>query len=111
MAITGGAVLAGFRSTHHGLYSAICFCVDILAQQRKYEEFTGLKQGTMTVMDYRDKFTRLSRFAPTIVATEEERCKRYEWGLNLNIRAALTTMARDNFDDFVSATIRAKDVE
>ena len=75
------------------------------AQQRKYEEFTSLKQGEMIVMDYRDKFTWLSRFAPTMVATDEERCRRFEWGLNLNIRAALTTMARDNFDDFVSAAI------
>ena len=81
------------------------------AQQRKYEEFTSLKQGNMTVMDYRDKFTQLSRFAPTMVATEEERCRRFEWGLNLNIRAAQTTMAHDNFDDFVSAAIRAEDVE
>ena len=65
----------------------------------------------MTVMDYRDKLTRLSRFAPIMVATEEERCRRFEWGLNLNIRAALTTMARENFDDFMSAAIRAEDVE
>ena len=46
-----------------------------------------------------------------MVTIEEERCRIFEWGLNLNIRAALTTMARDNFDDFVSAAIRAKEVE
>ena len=51
----------------------------------------------MTVIDYRDKITRLSRFAPTMVASEEERRRRFEWGLNLNIRAALAPRARDNF--------------
>ena len=65
----------------------------------------------MTVMDYLDKFTRLSRFAPTMVASEEERRRRSEWGLNLIIRAALAPMARDNFVDFVSAAIRAENVE
>ena len=65
----------------------------------------------MTVIDYLDKYTRLSRFAPTMVASEDERCKRFEWGLNLIIRAALATMARDNFVDFVSAAIRVENVD
>ena len=51
----------------------------------------------MTVIDYRDKFLRLSRFAPIVVASEEERRRRFEWGLNLIIRAALTTMGGDNW--------------
>ena len=70
-----------------------------------------MKHGNITVMDYRDKFTRLSRFTPTMVASEEEWRRRFEWGLNLIIRVALAAMARDNFVDFVSASIRAENVE
>ena len=65
----------------------------------------------MTVMCYRDKFIRLSRFAPIVVASEEERRRRFEWRLNLIIRVALATMAHDNVVDFVSAAIRAENVE
>ena len=45
-----------------------------------------------------------------MVASEEERRRRFEWGLNLIIRAALATVGRDNFVDFVSAAIRVENV-
>ena len=41
------------------------------------------------MIDYRDKFIRLSRFALIVVTSEEEQRRRFEWGLNLTIRAAL----------------------
>ena len=40
------------------------------ARHPKAREFLELKQGTMTMLEYMDKFTELSRFADDYVATD-----------------------------------------
>ena len=40
-----------------------------IARHVKAQEFLELKQGTMTVMDYVARFTKLARFADDYVAT------------------------------------------
>jgi hypothetical protein len=37
----------------------------------KKKEFMSLKQGSMSVSEYRDKFIQLSRYAPDEVAEDE----------------------------------------
>ncbi|XP_057522612.1 uncharacterized protein LOC130802622 [Amaranthus tricolor] len=44
---------------------------------RKQEEFMNLSQGSMTIQDYTDKFTELSRFAPHACPTEAQKVLRY----------------------------------
>ena len=39
----------------------------------KAEEFRSLKQGSMTVPEYRDKFAQLSRYAPNEVANDADK--------------------------------------
>jgi hypothetical protein len=39
----------------------------------KQKEFLALKQGSMSVSEYRDKFTQLSRYAPDEVDTDPKR--------------------------------------
>jgi hypothetical protein len=39
----------------------------------KNQEFLSLKQGNMTVSEYRDRFIRLSRYAPEEVADDERK--------------------------------------
>jgi hypothetical protein len=39
----------------------------------KNKEFLSLTQGNMTVSEYRDRFTQLSRYAPEEVDTDEKR--------------------------------------
>jgi len=39
----------------------------------KQEEFHALKQGSMTVAEYHDKFTQLSRYAPGEVAKDSDK--------------------------------------
>jgi hypothetical protein len=39
----------------------------------KQEEFRALKQGYMTVSEYRDKFAQLSRYAPNEVANDADK--------------------------------------
>jgi hypothetical protein len=47
----------------------------------KKQEFLALKQGTMSVGEYRDKFIQLSRYAPTDVADDEEKQDHFREGL------------------------------
>ena len=50
-------------------------------------EFHNLKQRQMSVIEYQREFTRLSKYAPEILVSEEEKCHRFEDGLNDHIRA------------------------
>ena len=58
-------------------------------RQAKYEEFMRLRQGSMTVQEYYAKFTELERFAPIYANNEIERARKFEMGLNLQIREGL----------------------
>ena len=42
-----------------------------LVQERKEDEFIRFRQGTQTVAEYESQFTRLSKFAPELVMTEQ----------------------------------------
>ncbi|XP_057476958.1 uncharacterized protein LOC130764673 [Actinidia eriantha] len=54
-------------------------------RMQKEQEFMSLKKGTISVGEYEEKFTALSRFAPEMVRTEELKCRRFEQGLDLQI--------------------------
>ena len=53
-------------------------------------EFHNLKQRQMSVTKYQREFTRLSKYAPEILVSEEERRRKFEDGLNDHIRAHVT---------------------
>jgi hypothetical protein len=48
----------------------------------KKKEFLSLKQGNMSVSEYRDKFIQLSRYAPDEVANDERKQEHFMEGLN-----------------------------
>ena len=48
------------------------------ARHVKAQEFLELKQGTMTVIEYVDRFTELARFADDYVATDMAKVRRFE---------------------------------
>jgi hypothetical protein len=48
----------------------------------KKKEFPSLKQGSMSVSEYRDKFIQLSRYAPDEVAEDERKQEHFIEGLN-----------------------------
>ncbi|XP_059658743.1 uncharacterized protein LOC132305073 [Cornus florida] len=50
------------------------------------KEFDGLKQGSMTVTEYENKFTSLLRFTPGIANDEEGKIEKFVDGLHLTIR-------------------------
>ena len=44
---------------------------------QKKRQFLNLIQGNKTVAEYEDRFNALSHFAPTLVNTEEKRCRHF----------------------------------
>ena len=59
------------------------------ARHAKAQEFLELKQGTMTVMDYVARFTKLAHFVEDYVATDMAKVRRFENGLKLSIRGRI----------------------
>jgi hypothetical protein len=47
----------------------------------KKEKFLALKQGEMSVIEYKDKFVELSRYAPKEVADDEKKQELFMEGL------------------------------
>ncbi|XP_027155548.1 uncharacterized protein LOC113755883, partial [Coffea eugenioides] len=62
----------------------------------------------MSVAEYEVQFTKLFRFAPELVATEQGRVKRFVQGLNVKIQEGLAAVRLDTFADAVE---RAQRVE
>ena len=59
------------------------------ARHAKAREFLELNQGTMTVMEYMAKFTKLAHFADDNVATNMANVRKFKDGLKLSIRGKI----------------------
>ena len=55
------------------------------ARHAKAREFLELKQGTMTVLEYVAKFTKLAHFNDDYVSIDIAKVKKFEDGLKLSI--------------------------
>ena len=67
----------------------------------KSREFLVLKQGSMTVLKYIAKFTKLARFRDDYVATYMAKVRKFEDGLKLSIRGKITGFLLQNIDSMV----------
>ena len=56
-----------------------------LTRYTKAREFLGLRQGSMTVLEYVAKFTELARFRDDYMATNMDKVGKFEDGLKLSI--------------------------
>jgi hypothetical protein len=63
----------------------------------KKKEFLSLKQGNMSVSEYRDKFIQLSRYAPDEVADDERKKEHFTEGLNGPLQYALVAHTFPSF--------------
>jgi hypothetical protein len=52
----------------------------------KEEEFRNLRQGSMTVNQYIQKFTKLARYAPDDINSDRKKPRRFIKGLNASLR-------------------------
>ena len=74
-------------------------------------EFQNLKQRQMSVTEYQREFTRLSKYSPEILVSEEERCRKFEDGLNDHIRAYLTGFCHEDFSKIVTCALNIERVK
>ena len=75
------------------------------ARHAKAQEFLELKQGTMTVIEYVDRFTELARFADDYVAIDMAKVKRFENGLKLSIRGRIVGLHLQDMDSMVGTSL------
>jgi hypothetical protein len=61
------------------------------------KEFLSLKQGNMSVSEYRDKFIQLSRYAPDEVVDDERKQEHFIEGLNGPLQYALVAHTFPSF--------------
>ena len=74
-------------------------------------EFHNLKQRQMSVTEYKREFTRLSKYAPEMLVTEEEKCRKFEDGLNDYIRAHVIGFFHDDFSKIVTYALNVERVK
>ena len=79
-----------------------------LVQVKRENDFIRLRQGALSLAKYETQFTKLSKFAPELVATEERRLRRFVQRLNVEIQE---TLAAVQIDTFIEALEKAQRIE
>ncbi|MQM22703.1 hypothetical protein Taro_055758 [Colocasia esculenta] len=75
-------------------------------QDRIEQEFLSLTQGSMTVLEYEARFSKLSKYAPHIVADERRKIKKFVMGLKPSLRTRLVAFDHRTLDEALSAACR-----
>ena len=70
-----------------------------------------MKQRKMSVIEYHREFTPLSKYAPEMLVIEEEKCRKFEDGLNDYIRAHVTGFFHDDFSKIVTCALNVERVK
>nr|XP_027124207.1 uncharacterized protein LOC113740892 [Coffea arabica] len=79
-----------------------------LIQEKRENEFIKVKRGASSVAEYEGKFTKFSKYALELVATERRRIRRFVQGLNVEIQEGL---AAAQISTFPEALEKAQRVE
>ncbi|WVZ19076.1 hypothetical protein V8G54_006398, partial [Vigna mungo] len=75
------------------------------AKQQRESQFLALRQGSMSVQDYKERFEYLAHFY-TQNMSEEWECRRFEQGLRHHLLKALVHLKINEFPELVEqATI------
>ncbi|KAK1609036.1 hypothetical protein QYE76_032709 [Lolium multiflorum] len=70
------------------------------------DEFRELKQGRMSVVEYRDRFLTLSRYAPDETDTNEKRKERFLNGLHDEMQTVLVNIPFADLEALVDSSIQ-----
>jgi hypothetical protein len=71
----------------------------------KREEFRSLRHKSMTMSEYRDRFTQLSRYAPNEVANDVDKQRHFLKGLNDDLRLHLKITMYPDYQMLVNRAI------
>ena len=69
-------------------------------------QFTELKQGSKSIIQYLDEFTRLSRYTPHMVADEKEKTQRFIDGFYTPLLQYIEPMGIESFTKAVDVATR-----
>ena len=61
--------------------------------------------------EYQREFTQLSKYAPKMLVTKEEKCRKFEDGLNDHIRAQVIGFSHDDFYEIVTCALNVERVK
>ena len=75
------------------------------------KEFHNSKQRQMSVIEYQREFTRLSKYTPEMLVIEEEKCRKFEDGLNDYIQAYVIGFGHDDFSKIVTCALNVERVK
>jgi len=78
--------------------------------EERRREFISLRQRQLSVAEYEREFVTLSQYGREIVLTEAERCRRFEEGLNDNIKVMITALEITYFSKLVDAASKVERV-
>ncbi|MQL80362.1 hypothetical protein Taro_012808, partial [Colocasia esculenta] len=70
------------------------------------QEFLSLTQGSITVLEYEARFSKLSKYAPHIVSDERRKGKKLVIGLKPSLRSRLVAFDHRTLDEALSAACR-----
>ena len=70
-----------------------------------------MKQRQLSVIEYLREFTRLSKYAPEMLVTEEEKCRKFEDDLNDHIRAHVIGFFHDDFSKIMTCALNVERVK
>ena len=74
-------------------------------------EFHNLKQRQSSVTEYVREFTRLSKYAPEMLVSEEEKFCKFEDGLSDHIRAHVIGFCHDDFSKITTCALNVERVK
>ena len=80
----------------------------ISVHEKKRKEFLYLTQGGHTVMEYDQEFTKLSRFARSLVATERDRVERFVNGLRMSLQKDLALCELSSHAEALDKALKAE---
>ncbi|XP_049394664.1 uncharacterized protein LOC125858949 [Solanum stenotomum] len=63
----------------------------------KKKEFLNLRQRGMSIVEYEERFLRLSRYAGGIIKEEKDKCRKFDDGLNNSIRKNVVILQHEKF--------------
>ena len=75
------------------------------------QEFHNLKQRKMSVIENQREFTRLSKYAPKMLVTEEDKCRKFEDGFIDYIKALIIGFCHDDFSKIVICALNVERVK
>ncbi|WRX24309.1 Retrotransposon gag domain - like 10 [Theobroma cacao] len=77
-------------------------------QKEKKREFLSLKQGNLTVEEYKARFNELMLYVPDLVKSEQDQVNYFKEGLRNEIREQMTVTGREPHKEVVQMALRVE---